>query len=153
MILSQALHGRTGLPLAAVLFALSLAGCRGHSVPLYPVQGMVVWSDGTPPRELVGGTVSLRPAENVEVKASPNGQIQSDGSFTLRTPGFGEGAPAGEYSAIVMPVKTVSVAAPPPSPVMDPRFENHDTSGLKVIVKPGENQITLEVERAGIHRD
>ena len=37
---------------------------------------------------------------------------------------------------------------PPPVSVMDVRFKDYRTSDLEVVVKAGENQITLEVERA-----
>ena len=76
------ISGRGSLALAAVLLALSLVGCSDQ-VRLHPVQGVVVWSDGQPARELAGGAVSLRMEGDAERKTRPNGGIQPDGTFTL----------------------------------------------------------------------
>ena len=141
------LAGQGGLAAAAVLIALPLAGCR-DDVRLYPVQGVVVWSDGQPVRELVGGAVSLKVVGEAELKTSPHGEIGPDGTFSLRSPGFGEGAPAGNYSAVVMPVMRNDPLGPVPVPIMDRRYQDHRTSVLEVVVEPSDNQITLEVERA-----
>ena len=129
-----------------------MIGCRDQGVPIYPAHGVVVWSDGQPARELAGGIVSLCIAEKGAHRISPHGEIQPDGTFTLRSPGRGEGAPAGEYSAVVMPLKDFTLSGAAAVPLMAPQFESHQTSSLKVVVEPGDNQITLEVKRVGIHR-
>ena len=140
-------HGGLALALAAVFIVLSLAGCRDE-VRLYPVQGVVVWGDGQPARELAGGAVSLQVAGEAERKTSAQGEIGPDGTFSLRAPGLGEGLPTGKYSAVVMPVIKTDPLGPPPVPIMDQRFQRHRTSDLEVVVEPSDNQITLEVERA-----
>ena len=151
LIISQTISGRCGLTLVAMLLTLPLGGCRDQSVPIYQAQGVVVWSDGQPAGELVGGIVSLCIAEEGKHRISPHGEIQSDGTFTLRTPGRGEGAPAGKYSAVVMPLKDFTISGAPAVPLMDSQFENHQASGLEVVVEPGDNQITLKVKRVGLH--
>jgi hypothetical protein len=144
-LLLRAVHG--GLAFAAVLLTMPLAGCS-DGVPLHPVQGVVVWSDGEPVRELVGGGVSLQLIGQAERTTTPYGEIQADGTFSLRSPGFGDGVQEGNYSAIVMRVIKIDPLGPPPVPIMDRRFQDHRKSDLEVVVEPGDNQITLEVERA-----
>ena len=50
---------------------LLLAGCGGKG--LYPVEGVVQYEDGSPARELAGGTVSL---ESVADRSNAAGNIQ-----------------------------------------------------------------------------
>ncbi len=142
----RTLGPRVRLALTATILALPFGGCGNHE--LHPVQGVVVWSDGQPARELAHGTVSLQTVENADRKTSPHGEIQSDGTFILRSPGLGEGAPEGRYRAIIMPVRQLLPGSSRPPPVMDPRFESYDRSGLKITVERKKNQITLTVERA-----
>ena len=130
-----------------MVLLLSLFGCREKGVSIYPVEGEVVWSDGRPAQELVRGTVSLRGGHGINPKA----EIQSDGTFKLHTRGLGEGVPAGEYSAVVMPPETLSNA--PKKSLIDRLYKSHKTSGLKVVVEPGENYVKLEVKRPGAQRN
>lgn len=132
---------------ASVVLLLSLFGCREKGVSIYPVEGEVVWNDGRPAQKLVRGTVSLRGGHGI----NPNAKIQSDGTFKLHTRGLGEGVPAGEYSAVVMPPETFMHT--PQQSLIDPRYKSHKTSGLKVVVEPRENYVKLEVKRPGAHRN
>ena len=80
----QAFHLSRGKKVfASTVLLLSLFGCREKGVPIYPVEGEVVWSDGRPAQELVRGTVSLRGGNGI----NPNAEIQSDGTFKLHTRG------------------------------------------------------------------
>ena len=136
--------------LSMTLLCLPLAGCGGKGVRLYPARGVVVWTDGQPARELARGTVNLRrvEGEGSNTNACAHGEIQTDGTFVLRTSGLGEGVPAGKYRAIVMPLRTISPGAPKAATPMAPRFEREDQSGLDVTIEPEANQITLTVARA-----
>jgi len=137
------------LAVAGVLLFL-ITGCGDRSRQLYPVTGVVVWTDGQPATELADGVVSIRVEApgTADGRTTAQGQIQADGTWTLRTPGVGQGVSVGKYQAIVMPQKNISPLAPLPAPIINPRYEEFDTSGLKVIVEPNENHVTLMVDRA-----
>lgn len=139
---------RVRLALTAMILALPFSGCGNQGVDLYPVQGVVVWSDGRPARELAEGVVSLQMTEHAGRSASPYGTIQSDGSFVFRSPGLGKGAAEGQYRARVTPFIQIRPGVPRPPPVMDPKFQHYDRSGLEVTVERKKNQITLTVGRA-----
>lgn len=136
-----------GVCLVAVL-PIALAGCENNSPATYPAGGKVVFADGTP---LTTGTVELRSVDGRH-RVVARGQIQTDGSFRLTTYRPNDGAVEGEHAALV--------AIPPPEgrigdmkaipAIIDPRFTQFDTSGLKCTVarKPAMNQFTFQVERA-----
>src|SRR5215207_8354383 len=86
-------------PRLFVLAVLLVAGCASGK-RLYPVEGTVVYEDGTPATDLAGGTVSLEADED---KSNAAGEIQKDGSFRIRTPLGKDGAPAGAYRVLVQP--------------------------------------------------
>jgi len=126
----------------------SVTGCSSDTEKTYPVSGVVVWSDGQPATELKGATVELQLKDAAARKVSPTGEVQSDGSFTLRSYKTDDGAPAGEYRALVMPQMPQVSRRPEDVTIMDRRFENFLTSQLEVTIEPKENRITLTVERA-----
>ena len=82
----------------AVCGLLALTGCssRRSVGPCVPVQGKVTLG-GKP---LVGGTVSFIPLEGEADAPRPEGSIDAQGHYTLKTEGK-EGAPAGKYRAIL----------------------------------------------------
>jgi hypothetical protein len=78
-----------------------LAGCGGPSSvsgTVYPVSGQVLLPDGKP---MQGGQVQFLPKG--ESGASANGEVGSDGKFTLKTADGRDGAPTGEYKVRVLP--------------------------------------------------
>src|SRR6476469_6411573 len=89
------------LPAVAVLLA---AGCSAGS-GIYPVEGQVVYADGSPATELKGymvefqlidGTLDGRPA-------SATGEIDGEGKFRLTTRTAFDGAVAGRHKVILTP--------------------------------------------------
>ena len=137
----------------AVLALAGLAGCgdSGSSSstspppkePVHPVQGKVVLADGKP---LTKGTVTFVPVK--EAGRLATGEIQSDGTYTLGTKDLGAGAPEGDYR-----VKVESpLTAPMPGKakesrvVVPPKYQDEDTSGLKVTVKAGPNDIPIQLK-------
>jgi hypothetical protein len=122
--------------------------CGKHAV--YPVEGKVLFQ-GKP---LAGADVSFYPADESKYGESvprPTGQTDAEGRFRLMTYTQGDGAPAGAY------IVTVSGLARPssePGSLLDPkrfmaktdvlngRFVDPKTSGLKAEVKEGNNSIT-----------
>ncbi len=129
----------------AALLTVFLSGC-GSGV--YPVEGTVVWEDGSPATELEGGQVVF---DLPEKQTSARGVIRADGTFRLTTNKPDDGALAGEHQVLV--IETRKSQGGPDSTViapgaMDPRFSDPKTSRLTATVKPGTNKITLTVERA-----
>jgi hypothetical protein len=91
---------------------------------------------------LAGANVEFDP---VGAKEGARGEVQPDGSFRLGTHKPGDGAAPGEYRVSIQP------SLPPldrPAPrILDRRYENVATSGLRVTLKPETNRVTLEVDK------
>lgn len=77
------------LALFCAVVLVACAGCGGRS----QVSGKVVFSDGTP---LTVGTVNF-----TDGKVACKGQIESDGTFKMRTFKPGDGVPAGTYKVFI----------------------------------------------------
>jgi hypothetical protein len=125
---------------------MAIAGCGDG---MYPVQGKVLWSDGTPAAELVGGIVSF---ESVEADLSARGEIGPDGSFSLSSLRKDDGLPPGTYQVLVAP------SDPDPSEdkssprilgrrMLPARYRHYKSSGLEVTVEAKTNQVTLTVDK------
>jgi hypothetical protein len=120
-----------------VLALLVCSGCGGKKT--IPVTGRVVFADGTP---LAEGLVVFNPVVDADKLPTPDGVIQSDGTFKMRTYSASDGVLPGKYRvAIVVP--------PPPEgepPRLDPKFAQGHTSGFEADVQPGEkNDFTFTV--------
>jgi len=134
-----------------VLFVLpgliGLAGCKeSRPAATYPVSGRVVFSDGAPLS--TGGVVICEsvPAEKQRTFCA-RAVIQADGTFRLSTFSDGDGAVAGKHRVLIKAQRGGDRDHIGP-PVIDPRFEAFETSGLELIVEPpGNNQVKLVVER------
>jgi hypothetical protein len=139
--MTHASLGRVAGPLLLVL----VGGCGSG---LYPVNGKVVWKDGSPATELQGSHVVF---DLPEKQTGARGYVQADGSFRLTTDRK-DGALPGEYKVLIIEVGRKSLGGPDSSLIapgaMDARFSDPTTSDLKATVKPGPNEITLTVERA-----
>jgi hypothetical protein len=131
------------------LVLAGVLGC-GSGPKLYPVQGKVVYPDGSP---MKGGAVIFEPVDS-SVKVSARGYIDNeDGSFTLTTVKEGDGAPAGAFRVMVRG-KTIphGRGADPEAiktwePQVHPRFQDIKTSGLEFTVEPKKNEFVITVEK------
>lgn len=130
-----------------------LAGCGDGRPPLFHVNGIVVFSSGEPVRQ---ASVELVPEDS---SPSPRGKTDSDGRFTLSTYDSEDGAPAGNYRAVV-----VQVVAPRAAenirklgeehaehdghiPVVSLKYASPTTSGLACTIRPtGSNDVRLVVD-------
>lgn len=125
---------------AGVLVALSMAAGCGHSdslpkLAVYEVKGQVLLPDGKP---LPGGFVYFVPRAG-DLPLTPSGEIGPDGTFTVVTGGSGEGAPAGEYK---LRIETPQLrAARNKKPLIPPRYQDEDSSGLVVTVRAEANHL------------
>jgi hypothetical protein len=131
---------RIGVLSLALVWTVS--GCGGEK--LYPVEGKVRLKDGTP---LTGGLVTFEMIGDGPAKVCARGDIEQDGTFRLRTYTQDDGAMPGRYR--------VCVATLPGGgeggfarPMVDPRFNSYETSGLEFSVERRKNWIEIEVERA-----
>lgn len=124
------------------------AGCNRSPQETYPVHGRVDWADGKPAGELAEGTVELQVIEGVKIRVSPRGEIQTDGTFVLRTYAPGDGAPAGKYRAVVMPKRSFDDEIRAQPLIVHSRFLDFKTTPLRVEVLPEKNDVKLQVERA-----
>ena len=127
------------------LFAIALVavgGCGGAYDST--VSGKVTLDGSIVPR----GTVSYDP-----VQGGPAGyaRIQENGNYSVFT-GREKGLPAGEYQVTVIsseaPASQVTSTGgpPPPGKAITPAwYRTKDTSGLKVTVNSGSNEINLEL--------
>jgi hypothetical protein len=131
----------------AAVFCVASLGCGSGGI--HPVEGHVVWKDGTPAKDLTGSLVFF---ELPEKQTSSRGSIQADGSFRLTTDKENDGAPAGEHTVLIIEVGRKSLGGPDASAIapgkIDSRYATPSTSDLRATVQPGSNKITLTVDRA-----
>jgi hypothetical protein len=132
----------------AALAALVLSGavgCGGGKTA--PVNGRVKFKDGSDSGVLAGYLVNFE-AEAAGEHGSSMGEIQPDGSFKLSTFGADDGAIPGKYRIAITPPSSPDPDKPPPKSKIPAKYESFDTSGLTQEIKPGTNNIELELERA-----
>lgn len=145
--MSQSTRMLQSVTRASAILLIGVLGCNEGKIPTYPAHGKVTYPDGTP---LQGGRVEFE-AINSPRPLSARAEIDSDGSFQLGTFRKGDGVPAGEYRAIVMP------PLPPGDleemkyvPAIDQRYQQYETSGLKFTVSSsGANEFQIEVAKPG----
>lgn len=133
--------------LSALLLPMSF-GCGGKPQETFPVKGVVQWKDGKPATELAGATVELQIVEGPSLRVSPHGEVQSDGTFMLRSYEPNDGAPAGKYRAMIAPVLLADPGASIASSPLDSRYQSFTTTPMQVTVASQPNEIVLNVERS-----
>jgi hypothetical protein len=145
------------------LLAAAIPACGGdpNQVALHPASGQVLYEG----KALPDVQIIFRPAgaDPTVVAAVPIGQTDSEGKFRLST-AVGEdgrltdGAPEGDYLVgIVTPRRTDSVDilrkdGPKLTPdLLQGRFADPKTSGLKATIKPGENTLQpFDLKASGV---
>jgi hypothetical protein len=135
-----------GRPFRLTVLALVLTAAAGcGSGKLSPVRGKIVFKDGT---ALAGGLVRFRAVDQT-LQVSPRGDIQPDGTFVVGTYQVSDGVIPGKYEVAITPPPRRKVREKPvEGPIIHPRFENFETSGLEVEVKRGKNDFTIEVDKS-----
>jgi hypothetical protein len=125
---------------AIALLAAALALLPGCTKPkFYPVRGKVVVFAVGP---LTDGEIRFRPRSRPDLVAT--GRIQKDGSFSISTPGHGDGALEGDCQVAIV----VDPAAAK-RPIAE-RYADFATSGLNFTIAPrDENYFILDVKKAG----
>src|SRR5262249_11350694 len=134
--------------------------------PVYPAQGHVFFNGKPVPHALVtlhplgaqpqgAQPQGVQPQNAADKKPPrPHGTAGEDGRFTLTTYQSGDGAPAGEYGVTVECWLTNARAgtregdSPPPTNRLPARYGRVETSGLRVRIEQGDNQIpTIKLSR------
>ena len=125
-------------PLAVLLFAwVSVCGCAPR--PAHVV-GTVTLPNGNP---AVGVTVVFDdPAKQI----SASGSTDSAGNYQLTTNDPNDGAFPGEYAVTVHQPHAADSSQPEPPRMFSKRYESRETSGLKFVVKPGDNTFDIKLE-------
>ncbi len=123
-------------------------GCgKGHP-PTYPVNGTVVFTDGTP--LTTGGVVLSDSIVDGDPSINARGAIHQDGTFALSTFAHEDGVIAGKHRVLVRAKRDVDdfvVRGIIPLPVIAKRFERYETSGFEFTVADENNQWRLLVDR------
>ena len=112
-------------------------------VRTYPVQGRVLFADGSPVKT---GKIEILSARH---KTTSAGRIHDDGTFQLGTYENNDGAPEGSHQAIIIQKVindgTIKHVVDHGKPV-DTKFSRYESSGLTVSIEPVElNDIVLRV--------
>jgi len=139
----KAAQTKFGLVFLWLGVAFALSGCGG---PFDASAEGVVTLDG---KALERGNVAFHPASGGPAAYA---MISDGGHYTLQT-GRESGLPAGEYQVSVTANEPPASAqgkggGPPPlgKSITPAWYASKDTSGLRVTVKPGRNDIPLELK-------
>ncbi len=131
-------------PLSLVLVVLSgLVGCGGGKTA--PVSGRVKLKDGSDVSVLSGYSLTF---ESDGGKSSAVGELDRDGTFQLSTFGANDGAEPGKYRVAIQPPPNPDPDKPPSKSKLPAKYENLHSSGLTAEIKPGQNNIELELDKA-----
>ena len=124
--------------------AMIISGCGGGYDAT--ARGVVTLNGKTVPR----GMVSFHPLAG---GPAVYGAIAADGSYSLQT-GREDGLPSGDYQVSVTaneaPASAQGEKGGPPPPgqaITTAWYRMKETSGLKFTVKPGKNEINLELNK------
>jgi hypothetical protein len=117
-----------------------VAGCGGGSAPpaapMHPVKGKVV-----PPKtgSIAGAKIVFVPNGDGDGAREASGEIQADGSFELKSPGYGDGIAEGKYKIkFESPIGSSSKGAKPSIPL---NLLDEDGSGLTQVIKPDTTEV------------
>ena len=134
-----------------ILIALSpllASGCGGSSQGLAVVKGKVTYKGKPVPN----GTINFLPTNGN--KPSASGEIQSDGSYSLKT--FvsnrpSEGAVLGEHQVVIVAMvdqasRLPEERSPLPPPIVPVKYTSPATSDLKAQVENKENVIDFDLK-------
>jgi 3',5'-cyclic AMP phosphodiesterase CpdA len=112
--------------------------------PCQPVKGFV-YVNGCPAAQAV---VVFHRKDPITGKYSRTADawVEADGSFTVSTYVSGDGAPVGEYAVAVSEDGGYALKQIKAQISIPKKYANAETTPLKVVVKPGANEFTLELK-------
>jgi hypothetical protein len=123
-----------------------VAGCSGTGI--YPVEGQVVYTDGSPAADLKGCSIEFDALDNkLDGKSvGATGEIDAEGKFRLTTRKANDGAVAGRHRVLISDPNG-GLGRGPTKLRVAKKYETFDTSGLEQTVEPKANTLTVTVER------
>lgn len=128
----------------AAALLLSTAGCgpTGKRIATAPVQGKITYK-GSP---VTTGTVMFVPTSG---GPPATGEIQPDGTYSLKTYDPGDGAVLGNHTVAVtamdLPAGTPEDPVAAPTMLVPAEFGNPSTSGLTAEVAEGDNALDFDL--------
>lgn len=138
--MTMTMNQRWSVPLLLSIL-IAATGCNGGR---YPVVGTVKYADGTP---CEGGTVIAEGQVNGKL-VGLQANIEKDGTFKMGGAVPGEGALPGTYQVMIMPVALGdSEIAAGKTPSVASRFTKFSSSGLKITVVEGKNDLNIVVSK------
>ncbi|MCS6865557.1 MAG: hypothetical protein RMJ56_10425 [Gemmataceae bacterium] len=122
-----------------ILGLVIAGGCSPDGPKLYPVKGQVFFDNQ--PAE--GANVVLHSAQATEGPNAliPSGIVQADGSFTLRTHPYGDGAPPGEYKVVITWYPPDARELENPRSKLPAKYGNPARTPLTAVVKDGPTEL------------
>ena len=140
-------RGQT-LRLLATLTILSLVGCSDADRQIYPVRGIVRFTDG---KALRDGSVEFEIIGQKKA-ITARGILQPDGSFVLGTFTLDDGALVGKHQvAVISNLNSGSLHERPgllQKAVLHEKYRSYQSAGLEFEVKPETNNFVIEVDYA-----
>jgi hypothetical protein len=141
---TRAFRLRALAALPALLALLGGSCARDGRRPVFPVSGQVLYEG----KATQGALVIFHPLNDPDPRAPrPVARVGQDGRFSPTTYAAGDGAPAGEYAVTVAWVQEVDNQNAPreeqkePRNLLPDRYSKPATSGLRVQVKAGRNDL------------
>jgi hypothetical protein len=114
--------------------------------PVYPVRGTVLFEGSPAPNAVV--TFHLTNPDTKRFTRAGDAMAEADGAFALSTYVANDGGPAGEYAVTVVWWNPLVDAEGKPGPNLLPeRYAKPETTPLKAVVKPGPNEVVLELKK------
>jgi hypothetical protein len=133
-------------PLVSLNFLFVMGFLTGCGDAKYqPVTGEIVFPDDTPVTGLDGGRISFQQVNNPSAE-TPAGAIDANGKFTLGTATPTDGAPEGDYQAVITPPQPTGDEQLPK--VIDDKHKNVGGNPEVFKVKKGKNHFKVKVEKA-----
>ena len=117
-------------------------GVKRTLAALQPVRGQAFF-EGTP---MPGAVVTLTPDAKLKKGVAARGIVEADGSFRLTTYQANDGAAEGEYTIVVTwreKLRSGQLGAS----LLPARYGKADQSGLKAAIRPGQNDLLLELSK------
>lgn len=126
---------RRGTMLLGWVTLAAIGGCGSPPAYQPPLEGVVLWDDGSEPRELEGGTIEFQTQGQIVARSG----LVGDGTFMLSAP-----LPPGQYKVRLLPPQTSHATSS-----FDPRYQDFETSGLRYVAKddPQPQRVTFRLSR------
>jgi hypothetical protein len=146
---SASLHRRPLSLLLAVccLFLVLAVGCGRSGPEMVPVDGTITFGGGSWPKPGVLNFAVESPAPGM-LDRPAMGLFDTDGKLTVTTFTKGDGLIPGKYSLAVecWEVRPDMMSPTPPKSYVPKRYSSAQTSGLTVVVEPGQKVVKLNLD-------